>query len=329
MFHSFVSLGESCPISASMSKYGLRSYSGPFDWLITDDFQWVLHYIKNDFEDFLQRENLEIYNNNPKQFREKNSGFIFVHDDECPLEEKYDALKEKYQRRIKNFMSQTTKPTCFFRSIMNDNELKYVNENSEYINEVIKKGNGLNEIVFLIKREIEIPEIPEIPFRYYIMNEKYSTQTRELLRGWFDHENELLEFCARNFDVLTMMKNLIFDERNEQVASVRTRYNTMVKLVEFDFNETILPENIIIYGAASIGKLFYSRVKEKCNTICFIDKNKTGENIDGIPVVDLDKLFFNENVSIIVTVTYGFEAICKEIKKYAKDIAIISLNDIL
>lgn len=36
-FSNFVSLGYICPVAASMSKYGLRSWSGPFDWLITKD----------------------------------------------------------------------------------------------------------------------------------------------------------------------------------------------------------------------------------------------------------------------------------------------------
>ena len=44
MFSNFVSLGEACKVAASMSKYGLRSFSGPFDWVITRRFDMVLHY---------------------------------------------------------------------------------------------------------------------------------------------------------------------------------------------------------------------------------------------------------------------------------------------
>lgn len=61
-----------------MCKYGLRSYSEPFDWLITVNFQWVLHYMMNDFCDFLKKENLELYERNPTQFREKEFRYFSI-----------------------------------------------------------------------------------------------------------------------------------------------------------------------------------------------------------------------------------------------------------
>lgn len=33
MFDSFISLGFFCGTAASMSGHGLRSFSGPFDWI--------------------------------------------------------------------------------------------------------------------------------------------------------------------------------------------------------------------------------------------------------------------------------------------------------
>lgn len=55
-FEQFISLGLHCFTAASMSKYGLRSSSGPFDWLITADFGWVLRYMETDFSGFWIRE---------------------------------------------------------------------------------------------------------------------------------------------------------------------------------------------------------------------------------------------------------------------------------
>ena len=80
MFDYFISLGFTCPVASSMSKYGLRSFSGVFDWLITPDFGWVLHYIETDFKDFLLQENLERYDEYPLHFRYKQSGFRFLHE---------------------------------------------------------------------------------------------------------------------------------------------------------------------------------------------------------------------------------------------------------
>jgi len=82
MFDFFISLGSLCPIASSMDKYGLRSFSGPFDWLVTPNFQWVLHYMNTDFNDFLLQENLERYYENPNHFRDKQSDFWFMHETE-------------------------------------------------------------------------------------------------------------------------------------------------------------------------------------------------------------------------------------------------------
>jgi len=100
MFSNFVSLGVACPTASSMSKYGLRSWSGPFDWLVTEAFEWVLYFIENDFFGFLEKKNLERVKGSPKKFVDKKSGFVFLHDQEYPFEVRFDELKQKYQKRI-------------------------------------------------------------------------------------------------------------------------------------------------------------------------------------------------------------------------------------
>jgi hypothetical protein len=328
MFSSFVSLGAACPTASSMSKYGLRSYSAPFDWLITSNFQWVLHYMMNDFSDFLQKNNLEIHDNNPRQFREKNSGFIFIHDKDYSFVDNYDELKKKYQNRIQIFLTRTKNPTCFLRSLNNEDELNYILENSQYINDVVKKGNLQNEIVFLVKKELEVQSLP---FRYFKMHEAWDGQSRELLRGYFDKADDLLEFCAQNFDALTIMRNLAFDEQKERGVrtALRSRYNTLLKLLEADFNTISLAENIIIYGAGNIGKYFYKKIHKNCTVKYFIDKSKNEETIDDIPIVSLSEIKCFKNVSIIVTATHDFEKISANIRNYNDSIEIISLDNIL
>ena len=61
VFSNFISLGSACQTASSMEKYGLRGWSGPFDWLVTDSLQWVLHYMETDFADFLKKENITSY----------------------------------------------------------------------------------------------------------------------------------------------------------------------------------------------------------------------------------------------------------------------------
>ncbi len=154
IFEDFCSLGTLCPTASSMSKYGLRSYSGVFDWLITYDFKYVLHYMENDFGDFMRRENLVRYENSPKMFCDASSKFIFMHDKEFPFETEYDKLHEKYQKKIIRFLNRTQKATCFIRIVVSKNEIEYIDRHSEYIASVIKKNCSENEIVFLVKNEI-------------------------------------------------------------------------------------------------------------------------------------------------------------------------------
>ena len=78
VFSNFISLGSACQTASSMEKYGLRSWSGPFDWLVTDSLQWVLHYMETDFADFLKKENLERCQENPKTFVEEKGGSSFA-----------------------------------------------------------------------------------------------------------------------------------------------------------------------------------------------------------------------------------------------------------
>lgn len=57
MFKAFISLGWACVTAASMGKYGLRDGAYPFDW-VRSQLNGVLHFLENDFEDFLCREHL-------------------------------------------------------------------------------------------------------------------------------------------------------------------------------------------------------------------------------------------------------------------------------
>ncbi len=328
MFRNFISLGQACPTASSMSKYGLRSWSGPFDWLITDKLQWVLHFIENDFEDFLTRDHLERIPDYPKAFRDKMSGFVFHHDYEYPFESRYDELKQRYQRRISRFLQETRKETCFLRSVINLEEMKYISENYEYINHVIKKKNIKNEIVFLLNSELGAETIP---FRHYVMCGPYNGGVGKVIRNYFDDAEEFLEYCFQNYDVMSLMQNIAFDRKHIETTYqiVQLRYETLLKLIDTDFTDIALPQEIVIYGAGNIGRYFYQKIKGKCNVKCFVDKLSYGNVIDEVPIKRLEEVDCHREVSFIVTATYDFDNIYQKIKAYNTKAEVISLNDIL
>lgn len=345
MFSNFVSLGTYCATAGSASKYGLRSWSGPFDWLITEDLKWVLYFIENDFEYFLEKEDLERWDGDPRAFKNKKSGFGFVHEREYLFEEQYDKIKEKYLRRIKKFLKETEKPTCFLRWVVFPEEIEYIRNNSKYIRKVIKKRNSSNEIIFLMKHDMKILS-KGLPYKVFFISVSYEGKSREATRRLYDYENEFLLYCATNFDTETMMKNLIFDHTREdkiflnekkkmQIENIRNRresvrYHLLVKLLESNFYDKSLPERIVIYGAGNIGKLFYKKVRQKSEVVYFVDKEKGGQEINGVLIKKPAEIDYNESAVFIVTPTYDFEEICKVIKSKVNDnVKIISLNDII
>lgn len=335
-FEQFVSLGYSCPVAASMGKYGLRSWSGVFDWLVTESsFEKVLYYMENDFTDFLIREDLELYTDNPTYFRDKKSGFYFVHDGFL-LEEEFDKLQEKFHRRINRFIDETSKPTCFFRYVNSCAEVQYIMENEKYINQVIKKKNQKNEIWFLFSQE---KEVAGFPFTYFKIKAPYSGKNRSELRGLFDENQDFLEKCAECIESKKLLQNLLFESNKEKRIEntiknelvIEKRYQLAMQMHFTEWPSIALPNNLRIFGAGNIGKIFLKYIKNRCDVDSFIDSNADtyGTYIDGIRINALAKTDFSKKIPIVVTATYDFERICEDIKKYDKDAIVLSLDEVL
>ncbi len=340
-FDNFVSLGSKCPVASSMSKYGLRSWSGVFDWLITQDFRWVLYNIENDFESFLSKENLEMYQDNPKKFRDVKTGFVFIHEELLFIEE-FELLERKYRKRIETFLNETKKRTCFFRAVESNEEAEYIRNNYEYIDRVIKKQNNNSELVLLLKSTVTATEFP---FRTFNMRGEYSGASRQLLRGWFDDEIELLEFCGSNSDAITIIKNIMFDSKTEDKFNKnlykmlentkdryerdKEKYEFRIKMLEHNWDKVVLPEKLIIYGAGTIGKAFYKAVNKKCCVCAFVDTNRQFLTLENVPVLTFDEIDLDESIPYVVTVNYDFEVICKTIRKHNKNAKIFRLEDFI
>lgn len=57
-FDLIFSLGEDCACSSYLRRFNLQEYSYPFDWLTKADFSVRVDLLLNDFEGFLEKENL-------------------------------------------------------------------------------------------------------------------------------------------------------------------------------------------------------------------------------------------------------------------------------
>lgn len=208
VFDNFISLGWFCGTAASMKKYGLRSFSGPFDWYF-NDFYGVLSCIENRFEDFLLKDNLQ-ETENPKSFLDTKYGFVFNHEIKRSLEEDYEIIKDKYNRRIIYFEKRIKERTCFIRTVRNPKELEYIEKNNDYISSIIKRDNIENEIVYLSLKSFNIPSGLQKAENIYLLNDDKYRGGREELDKLFDSVPEFLQWCEQHSDKQMRRKNQDF-----------------------------------------------------------------------------------------------------------------------
>ena len=188
------SLGRDCACAMYMSKYGLRTYSGPFDWLtmplsMNDEFQRRIECILTDFKYFWNQEDFKFLPKDPSVFNDEHcdyyenvkTGFYFYHDfpTGIPMEESLPKVKEKYQRRIDRFYSEILKNKRVLliwlsHSFLTDHTLQI-----DLCNDVCKKFG--KQIDFLLIEHNEnlplgtIEKIPSLPSHIT----KYTLYTRK------------------------------------------------------------------------------------------------------------------------------------------------------
>lgn len=113
-YDTIYSIGQDCACATYMKQARIRECSGPFDWLTSANFEKRINIILNDFDDFLNKEDLKVMPK-PTQFpADKNNtyyenirtGLYFWHDFPADknLETAYPLVKEKYDRRINSFI---------------------------------------------------------------------------------------------------------------------------------------------------------------------------------------------------------------------------------
>jgi|GEM_PF-1419064 len=101
------SLGEACLCATILSKLGLRHFSSPFDWMYGATFEERVNILLNDFENFLNKEDLSFVGqrDNPEPcdiYFNNRTKICFNHDFplNIPLEKSFSNIKKKYNRRI-------------------------------------------------------------------------------------------------------------------------------------------------------------------------------------------------------------------------------------
>ncbi len=157
-YTNYISLGYFCEVAQDLEKLGLRNQSSPFDWGISC-FANVIDAIDKEFLGFMDYDNLSQSINERAHYHEDRYQFFFFHDFSKykSLDKQYKFVKAKYDKRIKRFLQSIKQPTLFIRYISSEEldennrskELNWIENNYEYVINVLKRFNPQNDIVFI------------------------------------------------------------------------------------------------------------------------------------------------------------------------------------
>lgn len=330
MFDNFISLGWFCGMAGSLAKYGFRSKSYPFDWYFSD-FRGVLHFIDTDFSDFMIKENLIGVPDRPHEFKDVKYNMHFNHDVKSDFDKEYPDIYEKYLRRINRFRTAIQKPSCFLRALRDEDELQYIADNQDYIRHVVQKSNSLNELVFLIPRWFKNKK--ELSFPSFTLNfDAYNGNGREAIRGMLDNNNDVIEYLQSNITVQDIASNLIWDRdrksETQQRIILESRYDIAIKLLNNDLDLSLLPRNIVIYGAGNIGKAFFNKCKDTCNVKCFVDERPNQDGYKGTQILSLNKINEIPCENYIITPVYDIDKIQAWFSENHPNVNLISVDSL-
>ena len=154
-----ISLGCNCECAYQLSQRKLSGAFFPFDWIRTEDFNQIGIMIEQNFRDFLNKKNLVVGQRNSttsptRLISDTKYNMKFVHDFpwEKELEESYDSVKQKYDRRIARFYRAllTNKPIYFFRR-----DLVTKAQAIKFCNVMYKKFPGLKFTLIIMHNSTE------------------------------------------------------------------------------------------------------------------------------------------------------------------------------
>ena len=104
-FDLVVSIGHRCFTSLMLRQNNLQVASFPFDWLLNTDYKQSMEFLCNNFENFLEKEDLELTENAGNVFHDtyknKRHNFSLVHDFSVNVDfdAQFEVVKEKYTKR--------------------------------------------------------------------------------------------------------------------------------------------------------------------------------------------------------------------------------------
>lgn len=169
IFEHYISLGHCCFVAMDLEAMGLRDSSLPFDWTRT---RWkaIESSFNTRFNGMLEYNSLYQKKNYRLAYKNLDYGIGFFHDFNQfdSLQKQLDAVRKKYDRRIKRFFQFIQQPALFIRYCWDEEELSYISKHYSEIVNMIKRDNPLNEIVFISHDPYSSVDVSDIEYLFFI-----------------------------------------------------------------------------------------------------------------------------------------------------------------
>ncbi len=254
-YDNFISIGFFCSVAQELERIGLRSTSGPFDWLICSA-DGMSRLIESRFEHFLDTNVLLQDPAQRNHYYNPIYGIWFYHDFSKykSLEEQIDNVKKKYRRRISRFYSQIYYPTLFVRYIANSNELDWWNDNIDFFVSLIKKYNSCNDVLFIANEGFDSSKF----FIYHVKPDDFDSVARRPI-----DKNEKLRIFLESIPFAKREVNLKFYHKKKKKYILKSIVTACTEAIKKPFLEEYIHNQI--YGEFKLSE--NSARGEECKNI--------------------------------------------------------------
>lgn len=267
----------------------------------------------------MKKENLELIENKPTEFRDKKYGFHFIHDLKENLDREYPAIYDRYAKRAKRFIESIQHPTCFFRAVRSEKEIGYIINNADYVENVLKRYDPDNAIVYILLDDMS-PLPKELKwFRSTLA--QYSGNTYEM-RNMFYRSESLIQFCETLSSPEQILANRKFDQQqNGQKAGIaEIEYHISNDIDGIDKKIAIMLDlqeqgPFYIWGRVNGIPLYHYLVKRNMNVRAIIDNRPGNVFPDDVCIIPPNDIEPYSKIFIAVTK----ERSNLEIKEQVKD----------
>lgn len=328
-FHNCFSLGWFCGTTSSMGKLGLRSMSGPFDWCFSN-YESVVKILDDKFKYFMKKENVFYDGVN---VIDKLYGLSFPHEINFDYDVEINGILNKYSRRVKRFLKEIENPTLFFRCVKDNSEIEYINDNWCEINNILKKYNKNNQVIYVYIYNGVFITSHVMSFELGV--DRYLYRSLEL-RNLFNQSKELYFFCKDVLEKDLLEKNKRFD-RTHGCNKIKLEQDIFIRLLadkdedcDISFRRLLSKEydkGIYVWGDGEFGRIITGYLKTHgCNVIAIVDNNKEN-NFGKVPVIRPSEIEKDSTILISVSNPKFIFDITRQIINLGKDSMVYTLQD--